>query len=60
MTADDLYVVSTRCIETVIEMNSRAGQFHYLNEQVQSKKSRLEELYEELEFYKRVCIDLIV
>lgn len=54
MTADDLYAVSTRWIETIIEMNSRAGQFQFLNDQNQIKKAKLEELEEELEFYKQV------
>ena len=56
MTADDLYMVSTRWIETIIEMNSRAGQFQFLNDQIQTKKAKLEELEEELEFYKQVRI----
>lgn len=35
-------------------MNSRAGQFQFLNDQNQIKKAKLEELEEELEFYKQV------
>lgn len=54
ISADDLYIVSTRCIQTIIEMNSRAGQFNYINGTIQSKKSLLEQLYGELEFYQQV------
>ena len=37
MTPEDLYSVSTRWIEAIIEMNSRAGQFEFVNEQIKMK-----------------------
>ena len=60
VTIDDWYLVSTKCIETVIEMNSRAGHYQYINEQVKEKHKIYEELQNERDYYKGVSMRHII
>ncbi|CAI2366567.1 unnamed protein product [Moneuplotes crassus] len=52
LTQDDLYGASTRCIETVIEMNSRTGQYQYLNAHIKDKRDLYEHLKSRRDLYK--------